>query len=241
MGHPRISIVIPAYNEALRLPPTLNRLISELDDLIGSEWQIVVSDDGSSDSTADLALEIARSESRVVVVTSEVNHGKGAALVDGFAAATSPLVVFLDADLPVEPAALVPLIDAASAAEMVVGSRRMPDSSFTSPQPWSRRFGGGVFLQMVAVLGLRTTSDPQCGVKVIQREPVAKLMAATTSTGYAFDIELITRARRSGLRVVERPVRWHHAEGSCIRPVRDGAATMKELIKMRRRLWAEGS
>jgi dolichyl-phosphate beta-glucosyltransferase len=96
-------------------------------------------------------------------------------------------------------------------------------------------------LQMVAVLGLRTTSDPQCGVKVIQREPVAKLMAATTSTGYAFDIELITRARRSGLRVVERPVRWHHAEGSCIRPVRDGAATMKELIKMRRRLRAEGS
>jgi dolichyl-phosphate beta-glucosyltransferase len=127
-------------------------------------------------------------------------------------------------------------VAAAADADVVVGSRRLPTSSFTAPQPWARRFGGGVFIQLVNVLGLRTTSDPQCGVKVLRRGACADVVAATTSPGFAFDIELLTRARRAGLRVVELPVRWHHAEGSSIRPVRDGAATVGDLLGLRRLL-----
>jgi hypothetical protein len=123
-GVPTVSLVVPAFNEELRLPPTLKRLVAELDDVVGPTWELVVSDDGSSDRTAEVALDAARSEPRIVVVTNPVNQGKGAALVDGFAAATAPVVVFLDADLPVEPGALGPLVAAVGDADVVVGSRR---------------------------------------------------------------------------------------------------------------------
>lgn len=237
IDNPSISVVIPAFNEVERLPPTLDRLVAELDGLVG-DWQVVVSDDGSTDSTVEVALARAREEHRIVVVTCPVNRGKGAALVEGFAAATAPVVVFLDADLPVEPSALLPLVAAAESAEVVVGSRRMAGSSFTAHQPWARRVGGGLFLRTVAALGLRTTSDPQCGVKVLRRLPTAEVLRATTSTGYAFDIELLTRARNAGLRIAERPVRWHHVDGSRVRPVRDGASTLVALIRLRARLRA---
>lgn len=237
-GTPAISLVVPAFDEELRLPPTLERLAGELDDVFGPDWQLVVSDDGSSDRTAEVALDAARSEPRIVVVTNPVNQGKGAALVDGFAAATAPVVVFLDADLPVEPAELAPLVAAVADADVVVGSRRLPGSSFPSPQPWARRFGGGVFLQLVGLMGLRTSSDPQCGTKVLRRATTAPVVAATTSQGFAFDIELLVRARNAGLRTVDVPVRWHHAEGSSIRPVRDGASTVGDLWRLRRRLRA---
>ena len=236
LGSPTVSLVVPAFDEELRLPPTLERLVTELDGVLGPDWQLVVSDDGSSDRTAEVALDAARAEPRIVVVTNPVNQGKGAALVDGFAAATAPVVVFLDADLPVEPAALGPLVAAVADADVVVGSRRLPGSSFTSPQPWGRRFGGGVFLQLVRLMGLHTTSDPQCGIKVLRRATAAPVVSATTSQGFAFDIELLMRARRAGLRTVDMPVRWHHADGSSIRPVRDGASTVGDLWRLRRRL-----
>ena len=237
---PLVSIVVPAFDEEHRLPPTIARLTGELDEVVGPAWQLVVSDDGSGDRTAEVALDAARLDPRIVVVTSPVNQGKGAAFADGFAAATAPVVVLLDADLPVEPAALAPLLSALEGADVVVGSRRLPASSFTSPQPWGRRFGGGVFLQLVRMLGLRTSTDPQCGVKVLRQSTMASVVGATTSQGFAFDIELLVRAKRAGLVAVDVPVRWHHAEGSSIRPVRDGASTLADLYRLRRRLRAEG-
>ena len=235
-GIPTVSLVVPAFDEELRLPPTLGRLVGELDEVFGPGWQLVVSDDGSSDRTAEVALDAARSEPRIVVVTNPVNQGKGAALVEGFAAAAAPVVVFLDADLPVEPAALGPRVAAVADADVVVGSRRLPGSSFTSPQPRARRIGGGVFLQLVRLMGLQTSSDPQCGIKVLRRATTAPVVSATTSQGFAFDIELLMRARRAGLRTVDMPVRWHHAAGSSIRPVRDGVSTVEDLWRLRRRL-----
>lgn len=237
---PTVSIVVPAFDEEHRLPPTIARLTAELDAVVGPAWQLVVSDDGSSDRTAEVALDAARVDPRIVVVTSPVNHGKGAAFVDGFAAAAAPVVVLLDADLPVEPAALAPLLAALDGADVVVGSRRLPGSSFTAPQPWGRRFGGGVFLQLVRAMGLHTSTDPQCGVKVLRRASMAPVVAATSAQGFAFDIELLVRAKRAGLVAVDVPVRWHHAEGSSIRPVRDGASTVVDLYRLRRRLRAAG-
>ncbi|MFM7068746.1 MAG: glycosyltransferase [Actinomycetes bacterium] len=231
-----VAVVMPAFNESNRLPRSLERLTTELDDVIGPEWQLVVADDGSTDNTVDLALAWSRTDGRILVVTSPNNQGKGAAVVAGCAAASAEFIVVLDADLPIEPAELGRLLRAATTADVVVGSRRLPQSSFTAPQPLARRLGGGVFLRVVALLGLRTTSDPQCGAKVLRSTTTQVLVDSTESQGFAFDIELLMRAQRSGLRIVDVPVRWHHASGSSIRPVRDGLATVRELTRVRRRL-----
>jgi hypothetical protein len=84
--------------------------------------------------------------------------------------------------------------------------------------------------------GLQTSSDPQCGIKVLRRSTTSPVVAATASQGFAFDIELLMRVQKAGLRTVDMPVRWHHAEGSSIRPVRDGASTVEDLWRLRRRL-----
>lgn len=227
-----ITIVIPAYNEEHRLPATLDRLMAELPSVCSGSWEVLVSDDGSTDGTGEL-LRDRGADPRLRVVSTPVNRGKGAALVAGALAARHPLVLFLDADLPVPIPTIAELAAAADGAELVVGSRRMPGASLDPPQPLVRRVGGRLFRAAISVLGYDATSDPQCGVKVLRKDQLAPLLAEVTCRGFAFDVELIERARRAGLRVSELPVAWRHVEGSSLRPVRDAVATLVELARLR--------
>ncbi|WCO65902.1 glycosyltransferase [Iamia majanohamensis] len=231
-----MSIVVPAFDEAARLPSTLARLLGGLDDALGPGCEVVVSDDGSTDATPDIVGELGDDDPRVRLVRSEHNRGKGAALVAGTAAATHPTVLFLDADLPVPLATLAVLVRRLDGADLVVGSRRLPTSSSPTPQPLVRRLGGRAFLTCVRLLGYRTATDPQCGVKVFDRDLLAPVLGALTCTGFALDVELIERASRAGLRVDEVPVEWSHVPGSSLRPVRDALSTLRDLARLRRRL-----
>jgi len=228
-----VSIVIPAFNEAHRLPTTLDRLLLDLPTVF-DDWEVVVIDDGSTDGTGEL-VESYETSAAVRVVTMPANEGKGAALRTGVAHAGRPLVLFLDADLPVAVAALGELVEGTARADLVVGSRRIAGSSSDPPQPFVRRLGGAVFIRLVRSMGYDITSDPQCGVKAMRRESVGPIVADTSTGGFAFDAELIDRCRRSGLTVTERPVAWRHVEGSTLRPFRDVAATLRELWRIRRR------
>ena len=224
--------MIPAFNEAHRLPTTLDRLLAELPTVF-DDWEVVVVDDGSVDGTGALVESYAASAT-VRVVTMGANEGKGAALRTGVAHADRPLVLFLDADLPVAVAQLGELVEGTTRADLVVGSRRIAGASSDPPQPFVRRLGGAGFIRLVRSMGYDITSDPQCGVKVMRRESVGPIVADTSTDGFAFDAELIDRCRRGGLTVTERPVAWRHVEGSTLRPFRDVAATLRELWRLRR-------
>lgn len=228
-----VSIVIPAFNEAHRLPATLDRLLVELPSVF-DDWEVVVVDDGSVDGTGEL-VESYAAAAAVRVVAMPSNEGKGAALRTGVAHARRPLVLFLDADLPVAVSQLGELVDGTAHADLVAGSRRIAGSSSDPPQPVVRRLGGAAFIRLVRSMGYDITSDPQCGVKAMRRESLAPIVADTSTDGFAFDAELIDRCRRAGLTVVERPVAWRHVEGSTLRPFRDVAATLRELWRLRRR------
>lgn len=229
-----VTIVIPAFNEAHRLPATLDRLFDELPGRLDGAWEIIVSDDGSQDATMQVVDDHADPRLRSVMAPS--NAGKGAALLRGARSARYPIVAFLDADLPVPVDTLSRMAERMCEADLVVGSRRLPASTFESPQPLARRVGGRLFRAAISALRYDVTSDPQCGVKMLRRDSVVPLLDPPACEGFGFDVELIVRARSAGLRVEEVPVQWRHVEGSSLRPVRDGAATLRELLVQRSRI-----
>jgi len=222
--------VVPAFNEERRLPATLRRLVEGLPEFVDC-WEVVVADDGSTDGTAELVRR--HEHPSVRLVGGPPNRGKGSALRAGAEAALHPVVVFLDADLPVPVRQVVELASATDAADLVVGSRRLPGATFDPPQPLGRRLGGTGFLAAVRLLGYEITSDPQCGVKAFRAESVLPLVAAVASDGFAFDVELVVGCRRAGLDVVERAVTWRHVPGSTLNPVPDALRTLVDLARLR--------
>lgn len=231
-----VTVVIPAYNEAHRLPATLDRLVAELPSAFGDRWDVVVADDGSTDATSEVVAQRSERHPSLRTVRSAVNQGKGAALLAGARAASFPLVVFLDADLPVSVPTIERMVRRAASVDLVVGSRCLPGARFDPPQPVLRRVGGRGFRSAVRLFGYDTTSDPQCGAKVLRMSSLRPVLDQITIAGFAFDVELIVRTRRSGLQVAELPVTWRHVDGSSLRPVRDAASMLADLARLRGRL-----
>ena len=235
---PAVSIIVPTYCEALRLPTTLRALLDGLGEHLDGVWEIVVSDDGSIDDTAGVADDFARLDDHVRVVRSATNRGKGAAIVTGWAVARGDRVVLLDADLPVSLATIGALVAAADGAALVLGTRRgrsaTDDGGRGRAQPLGRWVGGRVFLALLRLLGLRVASDPQCGIKVLRRHELDPIVTACLSERFAFDVELIRRTLDAGCSVTEVPVVWRHVPGSSVHPIRDGVRTALDLAALRR-------
>jgi dolichyl-phosphate beta-glucosyltransferase len=209
---PALSVVIPAFNEEHRLPATLERVRAYLDGRPGG-YELILVDDGSRDGTAALMRSLADSHSEVKVVALPANRGKGRALAAGVAQATGEFVLVSDADLstPIEE---VSKLQAAleGGADVAVGSRALKASQIEISQPATRVIMGKVFNLLVQCLWLVPgVWDTQCGFKLM-RGPVAhRLFAELRTDGFAYDVELLHRARRAGLRVAEVPVRWQHS------------------------------
>lgn len=223
---------MPAFNEGRRLPSTLDQLLVELPLVVPGAWEVVVVDDGSTDDT-HMVVESRRTLGALRLVRLPQNVGKGAAQAAGVRAARHALVLLLDADLPIPVVSVPELMSAVAAADLVCGSRRLPGARVDPPQPLVRRVGGRGFRTVVSMLGFGAVSDPQCGVKVLRRDELLPVLDRVTCQGFAFDVELIVRARRAGLRVCEHPVVWRHVPGSSLRPLRDAVATIGELVRLR--------
>lgn len=234
LDRPGLTVVVPAFNEAARLPATLTALAAGMDSAAGGPWEVIVADDGSSDATLAIATAAADLDPRIRVVALDGHRGKGAALARGFDRATHDLVLFVDADLPIPVATFADLVGQLGGADIVAGTRKRGRT--VRAQPMARRVGGRLFRLAIAALGLTTTSDPQCGVKLLRRGPCAPVVAAVRSQGFAFDVELLRRAATAGLSVAETPVEWSHVPGSSIRPIRDALRTLAELAAVRRLL-----
>jgi dolichyl-phosphate beta-glucosyltransferase len=240
-----LSIVIPACNESRRLPATLDAALAALAERAaeegggptGSPGEVIVVDDGSTDSTADLVAAVAASHPAVRLLRNGTNRGKGYSVRRGMLEARGRLVLFTDADasapLP-EAAKLLAVLDAGE-ADVAIGSRELPGSDLARPQPWPRRMLGWVFRQLVRLLVVRGFRDTQCGFKAFRREAAREIFRRQTLDGFAFDVEALFLARRLGYRVVEVPVRWLDSSESRVRPVRDGFRMLCDLVRIRLR------
>ena len=224
-----LTLVLPAYNEALRLGPALDELFAYLDgpmpEGVHPRIDVLVVDDGSTDGTADLVL--ARPEASRPVGGDDahlgllrVRHaGKGSAVSSGMLAATGDLVVFADADMATPPSELPKLVAALETADVALGSRIQPDGSdMRATQPRYRRWLGAAFHALASIWVVGDVKDTQCGFKGFTREAARDLFSRQKITSIVFDVEIIHLARRRGYRIAVVPIRWEDVRGSRMRP-----------------------
>lgn len=235
-GGIRLSIVVPAYQEARRLAPSLASILEHLEGsaaLLPAE--ILVVDDGSRDDTAAVARRFGAATThriQLVVLRHDCNRGKGAAVRTGFLASRGELVLLCDADLatPIEEVGV--LAAASSPQRVVIGSRALRRDLIEAAQPRHRDLMGRVFNLMVRALALPGIRDSQCGFKLFPGPLGRALAAVQRLDGFAFDVELLMVARRWGVEVVEVPVRWRHVEESRVRLVRHPVQMLHDILTL---------
>lgn len=224
------SVVVPAFNEAERLGPTLERILAYFAQR-AAPAEVVVVDDGSADATAEVASRFAPRGVRLVRLPA--NRGKGAALRAGVAACAGAAVLLTDADLSTPIEEIERLEAELAEAELVLGSRAVAGSRITRRQPWYRELMGRSFNRVIRLLGVTSLHDTQCGFKLLRGDVARRLFAELTVDRFAYDVELVWLARRRGFRVVEVGVAWHDSPASRVHPVRDAASMLVDVLRFR--------
>ncbi|HYM49775.1 MAG TPA: dolichyl-phosphate beta-glucosyltransferase [Candidatus Limnocylindrales bacterium] len=216
---PDLSIVIPAYNEAQRLPATLDKIERYLGEH-RLDAEVLVVDDGSQDGTAAIVRERAGRWGALRLVSADRNRGKGAAVRLGMAAAHGRFRVFTDADLSVPiddlERVLGPLRNGTGVA---IASRALPDSDVQLHQSWHRELMGKVFNRIVRIFVLGGIGDTQCGFKGFTAEAAERVFAPLQTDGFGFDVEVLYRARQAGYKIAEVPTRWVNSPQTKVRPL----------------------
>lgn len=237
LSRPDLSLVIPAYNEALRLPSFLKRVDSYLMTR-GLPYEVIVVDDGSLDNTAALVAMLTSRLSHLRLIRSVCNGGKGAAVRLGMQAAQGRLQLFADADgaTPIEEFDRLEQA-VTQGADIAIGSRALAsrDRRYTVCARRHRSILGSLFNAVVQRFGLDGIHDTQCGFKLFQRPVAQDLFSVAGVNGYGLDLELLYIAKRRGYRIAEVPVNWSDQPGSKVRPFRDGLAMLHDLLSVRRR------
>ena len=213
-----LSYVVPAYNEEERLGDSLAKLIA-YSAAQPYTVEIIVVDDGSVDRTTETATSaLADLPGGVTanVIKNNVHLGKGAGVRTGALAASSDVVLYLDADLSTQPDQTSKLLAAlAAGADIAIGSRIRPEGGdMRASQPAWRRVGGRLFALLRRRLLLSDIEDTQCGFKAFSRPAAQAIFSRQQLNGWAFDAELLYLAHRLGYSVVQVPVEWRHVEGS---------------------------
>jgi glycosyltransferase involved in cell wall biosynthesis len=232
---PLLSIIIPAYNEARRLPETLPLVIKFVS---AQEYsaEIVVVDNNSSDATSAIAEELGEGY-EFVKVLFEPAQGKGAAVRTGMRDASGDYLFMADADLsmPIDEVSkfLPPKL---SDYDVAIASREV-DGAVRYDEPGYRHLMGRVFNLVVKLLAVPGFQDTQAGFKCFRREAALDILSKQTIDGWAFDVELLFIARKSGYRIVEVPINWYYRANSRINPIADAIDMFKEVIGIRVKGW----
>lgn len=230
----QLSIVIPAYNEAKRLPRTLEATLAYVQ-ARKLDTEILVVDDGSRDETA----RVAESYPGVAVLGYGGNRGKGYAVRYGVLRAAGERVLFMDADLATPLEELTKLEEALDrGAAYAIGSRPLRESELTVRQPLLRELCGRSFNKIVQLTATPGIYDTQCGFKLLTHDAAQAIFSRCQLDGFSFDVEAIFLARRLGLKVAEIPVRWAHQEGAAAFATRSaylkaGLRMLRDVVKIR--------
>lgn len=229
----RLSLVIPAYNEAGRIGATVEQVCAYLD-AQAYDWEVVVVIDGDSGGAAAEATAAAGGRANVRVLTNEVNRGKGFSVRRGFAAAGGEHLVFIDADLSLPVDGLAPMMACFDAgADVVIASRAVAGSRVVGAPPALRTVMSRVFnfvVQAIAVPGFR---DTQCGFKGFTAAAARQVFSRHTSDRFGFDVEALYLARKLGLRIVEMPVTCVYHAGSSVNRVGDVVNMLGDVLAVR--------
>lgn len=203
-----VTVVVPAFNETLRLPTAL-RALEAYFTATTRPFEILVVDDGSTDQTVSVVERLAIPTVRVLKLPT--NRGKGAAVRAGMLAARHPWVLMTDADLstPIEEFTFLSRA-IESGADIAIGSRAAVGARIEVHQHPLRELAGRAFNHLVRSLLVRGIKDTQCGFKLFTREAARRIFTHGLTDGFSFDVEALFLAQRGGMVIAEVPVLWRH-------------------------------
>ena len=231
-GAPKLSIVIPSYNEELRLPESLEKIARYIRDQ-EPNTEVIVVDDGSTDGTAAVAESWRGGIPQLRVVSNGVNRGKGFSVRHGSLESRGEIVLFTDADLssPIEESEK--LLAALVSHDVAIGSRAVDRSLIEVHESPFREFAGIVFNRIVQVILRLPFVDTQCGFKAFRRERCHIIFEQQTIERFGFDPELLYLARHHGLSIAEVPVRWAHSPATKVNMLRDSVQMFLDVFVIR--------
>jgi glycosyltransferase involved in cell wall biosynthesis len=232
---PFLSIIIPAYNEALRLPASLK----QVEDFVAAQSypvEVIVVNNNSRDATPQIAREFALAHAYARAL-DEPRQGKGAAVRTGMLAAQGEYLFMCDADfsMPIDEINkfLPPAVDA---YDVAIASREAPGARRIG-EPEYRHLMGRVFNFIVRTLAIPKVQDTQCGFKVFRRAAAREVLPLQTIDGWGFDVEILFIALRHGFKLIEIPITWYYRPQTKINPVQDSVNMFVEVMRVRINGW----
>lgn len=234
---PQLTIIVPSYNEELRLPPSLEKIAAYLS---ASQrlTEVIVVNDGSKDRTAEVAASFADRITNLRVVENGENRGKGYSVRHGMQEARGEFVLFSDADLSAPIEELDKLLQAVDtrAARVAIGSRALDRSLVGVHQSAFREYAGRFFNLVMRISTGLAFEDTQCGFKLFERQAAHEIFKRQLLERFGFDVEVLLIAKLLGYKTVEIPVRWDNVEGSKV-GMFSGLDGFVDLWRVRRNQW----
>lgn len=233
-----LSVIVPAYNEERRLPPTLIEMIDYLDEQKYS-YEIIVVDDGSTDQTSQVVEKFEKIRSQVRLIKLAKNRGKGHAVKTGALNAKGQFILFNDADgsTPISEVSKLLFTIKDAKADITFGSRAKQNGNTEIKAHFHRVIIGRTFNLLVNLLLIKGVKDTQCGFKLFTKEAAREVFTRQTIEGFNFDVELLYLAKINDFKFTEVPVNWHSTPGSKVNLITDSLIMFFTLfvIKYRHR------
>lgn len=232
----KISLCIPMYNETSIIADTAQTLHAYMQSTFGEDYEILFSDDGSTDCSADLVRSL--NLPHVRVVGYEKNQGKGCAVRTALLAAEGDIVMFTDADLAYGTDVIARAVETFAAnpdAGIVIGSRNLTADGYAG-YTFLRKLMSKVYIRVLCLVGGFNLSDSQCGCKAFRHSAVQAIFPRCEVNGFAFDFEAILWAQKLGIKITQMPVKIINHRESKVRVLRDTLNMLSDLRKMRKRI-----
>lgn len=228
---PYLSLVIPAYNEALRIEASLQAVMSFISNQ-HYKCELILVDDGSTDATIQVMIQTLQ-KFPYTLIRHQTNLGKGAAVRNGILSARGDNIVFTDADLSTPLEEIHRVLPMMKEFDAVIGSRALPDSRVEVHQNILRELMGKTFNRIARLFAFHGIHDSQCGFKCFQREPAYDVFRRQKINGFAFDVEILYLMQKKKYRIREEPVIWRNSKNSRVQIILDPLRMFRDVLRIR--------
>lgn len=230
-----LSLVVPAYNEEKRIKQCLLDIKSFFGKM-GPNWEALIVIEKSTDATVAVAKETASESKQIKIIENTTHQGKGYAVKTGMLAAKGEYVIFMDADLStplVEVFNFLSEIETHPEIDVLIGDRKHGKSKIIKKQNWFRQKAGEFFNLLVQLLIYKGIQDTQCGFKLFRKKVVKPLFEPLKTQGFAFDVEILLRAKKLHYKVRSMPVQWVNSPHSKVSFLKDSFKMLFDILIMR--------